>query len=507
MKKFINLKFLIFSIVFVVCCLLYVILLVCNFKKVDQKSTKPLVVGFDPSFPPMGFVNEGGNICGADVDFMKLAAKFMGKEIKFQPIDWDAKELELNSGNIDLIANGLSKTPDREESMTLTEPYMANGQVIVVKFDSLIKTVNDLNGKQVCFQKGSSGEVAFEKSSVSKLVQSIVKLESCVDCLNEVKQGKVDAAIVDETVARYYLHKMDDELSANNKELEILAEPLSVAFYVVAVKKGNLALKNELESAFKKIVNLKETDKISQIWFGKGNMFKFGQLNDLSSGEDYSLNNNFKGKFKFFSMLLAGFLTTFEIFVICLAFSLPLGLFICFMRFFKFKFLNWFISFYIAVMRGTPLLLQLFFAFYGLPILFPGLILKNRFLVGLITFILNYAAYFAEIFRGGLLSISVGQFEAIEVLQIPKIKAIFKIVMPQMFQVCLPAICNETVALIKDTALIFSIGVIELLTTAKNLVNATADVSFYFFAAIIYFLSCSLLKWMFDFFEKKLKFD
>ena len=94
-----------------------------------------------------------------------------------------------------------------------------------------------------------------------------------------------------------------------------------------------------------------------------------------------------------------------------------------------------------------------------------GIKFDDRFLVGALAFILNYAAYFAEIFRGGLKNVDKGQFESIKVLKIPKLKATFRIVIPQMLRVCLPSICNESVALVKDTALIFSIGVIELLTT------------------------------------------
>lgn len=476
----------------------FAVFLICGFNfciKVVAIEKKPLVVGIDIDFPPMGYVDESGERVGADIDFFRLAAKKMGREVFFQPINWEAKELELNSGKIDLICNGLSYTPERNESMLLTRPYMEIGQVVVVSKGSEIKNLSSLEGKAVCVQKSSSGEVALEKSSISSLVSQVVRLDSCVDCLNEVRQKKVDAAIVDESVARFYLNK-----EINFNRFEILNEQLDSEYYVIAVKKGNVDLKNEIENAYEQIANLKQTEQISKKWFGK-QMFKMGQINFLSDGSKIS------EKVHLFENLSGGLLTTLKIFVLCLLFSIPLGLFICLVKFLKFKILNFFINFYIAVMRGTPLLLQLFFAFYGLPILFPGLVLKNRFLVGLIAFILNYAAYFAEIFRGGLNSINRGQFEAISILQIPKFKALRKIIIPQIMKICLPSICNETIALVKDTALIFSIGVVELLTVAKNLVNITADVSFYFVVAAIYFIICCLLNLIFDLIEKKLKFE
>ena len=133
--------------------------------------------------------------------------------------------------------------------------------------------------------------------------------------------------------------------------------------------------------------------------------------------------------------------------------------------------------------------------------------MNDRFLVGVIAFVLNYVAYFAEIFRGGIKNIDRGQFESIKVLKIPKTKAIFKIIIPQMLRVCLPSMCNESVALVKDTALIFSVGVIELLTTAKNLVNTNADILAYIIAAGIYLLICSLVNLIFKIWENKLKFE
>lgn len=470
-----------------------------NHTNCEATKNKKLVIGIDINFPPMGFLDEKGNITGADVEFMKLACELMGFEAVFQPINWDAKEMELNSGRIDAICNGLTLTPERSKSMLLTESYMENGQVVVVRKDSQIQNLSQLKNKQLSVQQGSSGEEALdENSAIKSSLKSLVKLETCIGCLNEVKLNKVDGAVVDESVASYYLTKNN-----NSDELRILSEPLAKEQYVVAVKKGNNELKNKIEQAYRQMVNMEQTEQISKKWFGK-QMFKFGSIQNQNDKTDNSSDSNKKNDT--FAILSAGAWVTIQIFVFCLLFSMPLGLILCLIRRINFKPLNFIINFYIALMRGTPLLLQLFFVFYGLPIMFPGLILKNRLLVSIITFILNYAAYFSEIFRGGLNSIGIGQFENIRLLQIPKLKATCKIIVPQMLKVCLPSICNETITLVKDTPLSFAVGVIDFLTAAKNLVNVTADVSIYGIVALTYLITSSLIILIFDLIERKLKF-
>ena len=198
---------------------------------------------------------------------------------------------------------------------------------------------------------------------------------------------------------------------------------------------------------------------------------------------------------------------TLKLFAVCFIFSFPIGIVLAFLRNLKFAPLRFLIDIYTNLMRGTPLLLQIFFMFYGLPIMFPNLKITDRFLIGVISFVLNYAAYFTEIFRGGLKSIDKNQLEAIKVLQIPKFTAIFKIILPQMFKVCLPSVCNETVSLVKDTALIFSIGIVELLTSAKSIVNETANITAYIVAFGIYLGICTTINLIFKWVENKLKFE
>ena len=440
----------------------------------------------------MGFLDSNGNITGFDIDLAKETFKILGKEITFQPIDWDSKELELSTGKIDVIWNGLSYTPERAKNMLLTKTYMQNNQIFIVKKGSGISDISDLNQKTVCVQKGSSGETALKNSDVGKNFKNITTLENMVNCLSEVRLLKTDTTLADEVTARYYLAKNNLE-----SEFEILSDPLSTENYVVAVKNGNETLKNEIEYGLTKIIENGVAENISKKWFGK-NIICF-ENSEQTSSNSKNKNDSFQ------TQLLGGLLETLKLFIVCFILSFPIGIILAFLR--KFGPLKFLIDIYTNIMRSTPLLLQIFFMFYGLPIMFPNLKITDRFLIGVTSFVLNYAAYFTEIFRGGLKSIDKNQLEAIKVLQIPKFTAIFKIILPQMFKVCLPSVCNETVSLVKDTALIFSIGIVELLTSAKSIVNETANITAYIATFLIYLAICTTINLIFKWLENKLKFE
>ena len=158
--------------------------------------------------------------------------------------------------------------------------------------------------------------------------------------------------------------------------------------------------------------------------------------------------------------LLAGTWMTLKIFFWTIVFALPLGIFVALGEMSKIKPIKWLVEFYVWIMRGTPLLLQLIFVFYGFPILH---IVFPRYQAALFAFVLNYAAYFAEIFRGGMQSIDEGQFEAAKVLRLTPFQTMMKIIIPQVMKIVLPSIGNEVINLIKDSSLVYVIGLGDLL--------------------------------------------
>ena len=207
------------------------------------------------------------------------------------------------------------------------------------------------------------------------------------------------------------------------------------------------------------------------------------------------------------SQLCEGMVTSIEIFLLTLLFSIPLGLVIAGGRMSKFKPLQWLMKIYISIMRGTPLMLQLIVVFFG-PYYIFGMTLspEYRMVAVIIAFSINYAAYFAEIFRGGIESIPKGQYEAAQVLGYNKIETFFIIILPQVIKIVLPSITNEVITLVKDTSLSFVIAIPEMFTVAKQIAAADASISALLVAGVFYYVFNVLVAFVMERFEKRLSY-
>ncbi len=228
--------------------------------KMVQDSGK-LVMGLDDSFPPMGFRDENNEIVGFDVDLAKEVASRMGVELELNPIDWNAKDLELQNNNIDVIWNGYSVTPEREETNLLSTPYMQNTQAIMVKKDSSIQTLADLSGKKVAVQSGSSAENALKADETLFASIETVDFKENVTASLDVKNGNVDALAIDSVVANYLMSKDDSFV--------LLGETLAPEDYAIGFRKNDVALKDEVEKALAEMRDDGKFAEISNKWFGK----------------------------------------------------------------------------------------------------------------------------------------------------------------------------------------------------------------------------------------------
>ena len=211
--------------------------------------------------------------------------------------------------------------------------------------------------------------------------------------------------------------------------------------------------------------------------------------------------------FEILIILKDGMIKSVEIFLLTLAFALPLGLLMAFGRMSKFKPLSYAMKFIISILRGTPLMLQLFVVYFSPWLLFQvslRFVPNWLFISVIIGFSINYAAYFAEIYRSGISSVPIGQTEAGKVLGMSKMQTFFLIVFPQVIRNILPAMTNEIITLVKDTSLSFSIGVIEMFTMAKMLAAAETSMLPYLVAAVIYYLFNLLVATLLSLLEKKL---
>lgn len=208
------------------------------------------------------------------------------------------------------------------------------------------------------------------------------------------------------------------------------------------------------------------------------------------------------------SQLAGGMLVSTEIFVVTLAFSLPLGLLIAFGRMSKNKVLQAIVKTYISIMRGTPLMLQLMVVYFGPYYLFGIKIKSNnyRLIAAMIGFVINYAAYFAEIYRSGIQSMPAGQYEAAKLLGYTKYQTFFRIIFPQVVKRILPSITNEVITLVKDTSLAFTISVMEMFTVAKALASSQVSMVPFVAAGLFYYIFNLLVASFMEYAEKKMNY-
>ena len=232
----------------------------------DIKEKGYFVLGLGGDFAPMGFTDESGEIVGFDIDLAKAAAEKMGIEVKAQPINWNAKSMELESGNIDVIWNGFSISEERKQQVLFTDPYLTTGQVIVVPVDSDIKTKADLAGKKVALQEGSTREEALKADTAtyeSIGEENLSKFNENTLVLMEVESRRADAAVIDEIYVRYYLAKegMTDKFT-------VLSEQLAPEDYGVGCRLTDASFRDALNDAIKECIEDGTASEISMKWFG-----------------------------------------------------------------------------------------------------------------------------------------------------------------------------------------------------------------------------------------------
>ena len=469
-----------------------------------------LTVGFDAEFPPYGYQDESGEYVGFDLSLAEEVCKRRGWTLVKQPIDWDSKDMELESGQIDCIWNGFTIN-GREDKYTWSVPYVDNSQVVIVRSDSDIKVLADLSGKVVAVQADSSALAAFtgedaEQSNLD-LAASFADLQQVGDynsAFMNLESGAVDAICMDIGVANY-------EIAARGSEFRMLDEHVSSEEYGIGFLLGNTALRDAVQETLLEMLDDGTFAKIAADWgltdsvcLSRDNAGKQSTAPVYAAKTKKPLGARLKDISK---KLLKGVGSSMAIFFLTLLFALPLGLLIAFGRMSKFKPLSLLVKLYISIVRGTPLMLQLLVVFFGPYYLFGVRTSSDyRFYAVIIGFSLNYAAYFAEIYRSGIQAVPVGQHEACEILGYSKAQKFFKIVFPQMVKNIIPSITNEVITLVKDTSLAFAIAYTEMFTVAKQVAASQADVLPLFVAGVFYYVFNFIVAFVMERIEKKLNY-
>jgi len=474
------------------------------------------VVGFDAEFPPYGYKNDDGEYVGFDLDLAQEVCDRNGWILKKQPIEWNSKDMELNSGSISCIWNGFTMN-GREDAYTWTTPYVDNSQVVVVRKDSGITQLTDLSGKVVAVQADSSALAALTGEDASEenkaLAETFKELQQVGDynsAFMNLESGAVNAICMDIGVANY-------EIASRGDKFVMLEDRLSSEEYGIGFKLGNTELRDKVQATLLDMLADGTFEEIAKKWgleesicLSPDDQVQDGNVaatatDSTSIGKK---NTSFWDKFCSITKQLAeGLLASLVIFFLTLLFSLPLGLLVAAGRMCKIAPIRWLVKFYISIARGTPLMLQLLVVFYGPYYLFGATLTTSyRFQAVIIGFALNYAAYFAEIYRSGIQAVPQGQHEAAKILGYSKIQTFFKIVFPQMAKNILPSVTNEVITLVKDTSLAFAISYTEMFTLAKQVAAAQTTIMPLFIAGVFYYIFNFVVAFVMEKIEKRMNY-
>lgn len=499
---------------------------------VQAKEKQEFIVGFDAEFPPYGYMDEDGEYTGFDLELAQEVCNRNNWKLVKRPIAWESKDSELDSGAISCIWNGFTMN-GREQEYTWSTPYVDNSQVVIVRKDSGIRELTDLKGKILIVQNDSSALAALTGEDASEenqaLAKSLKELQQVADynsAFMNLESGMADAVAMDIGVANY-------QLSGKEDLFVMLEERLSSEEYGIGFKKGNTALRDQVQVTLLEMLHDGTYAAIAEKWgltdsvclsmedkkYIDGSAVPEIDTSKLatSSPEQGNAEGNATkksaGKVRKLNLaeitrqLGKGMLATLAIFLLTLLFSMPLGLLVAAVRMSRFKVLEWIAKVYISIMRGTPLMLQLLVVFFAPYYLFGmSTPYSYRFYAVIIGFSLNYAAYFAEIYRAGIQSIPNGQREAAQILGYSRSQTFFRIIFPQMVKRIMPPVTNEIITLVKDTSLAFALAYTEMFTLAKQIAAAQTSLLPLFVAGVFYYIFNFLVAYLMECIEKKLDY-
>ncbi len=444
-------------------------------------------VSTNADFDPFEY-KDGDKIIGIDVDIARKLAEYMGFGIEINDVSFDALTLELSSGACDFAIAAMSYSDEKAQSVDFSDPYYNAKNVVIVPVESSIKSVDEILDKRIGVALGFTGDIYCTEHFPSA---DIHRYDTASDAVLDLLSGRLDAVVIDDVPARKLVNVSDGEA-------RVVDGYLFEESYRVAVPKGEKELLDEINTSIAKMKTDGEIDKIVAQYVG------------VSGGESVDLiaqiYNNLVNKDRY-KMILSGLATTLEITVVALFIGLLIGFTLALINVSKskniiMKFLKIAANFYITVIRGTPVVVQIFVIYYlifastGLP----------KLLVAMIAFGINSGAYVAEIVRGGILSVDSGQYEAGRSLGLSAGTTMKHIILPQAVKNVLSSLTGEFINLIKETSVAGFIGVMDL-SRAGNIIRSQTyePVVPLMTVALIYFVLVALLTVVFSLIERRMR--
>lgn len=414
------------------------------------KERGELRVGLSADYAPMEFehtVNGKTEYAGVDIDLAKKIAKDNNLKLKIVNMSFDSLLGALKTGKIDIIISGMTSTPERKKQVDFSDSYMMTKNIMLVKKDKVneYKDIKDFNNKKVGAQKGTEQEKIAQTEIENASITSLSRLP---DVILALKSGKVEGAVVEKPVAEAYL-KQNPKLGISNVKFNEEEKDT-----VIAVPKDSPKLLSQVNKTIKEV-----KDK--------------GLIDKYMTNAANAMNDDSGFISKYGSFFLKGIKITILISLIGVALGSILGAFVASMKLSKIKIISWIASIYIEILRGTPMLVQVFIVFFGIT---AALGLDISALVcGTIALIINSSAYIAEIIRAGINAVDKGQMEAARSLGLNYRQTMKSVIMPQTIKNILPALGNEFVTLIKESSIVSTIGVGEIMFNAQVVQGISFD--------------------------------
>ncbi|HDC9011044.1 TPA: ABC transporter permease subunit [Staphylococcus aureus] len=414
------------------------------------KERGELRVGLSADYAPMEFehtVNGKTEYAGVDIDLAKKIAKDNNLKLKIVNMSFDSLLGALKTGKIDIIISGMTSTPERKKQVDFSDSYMMTKNIMLVKKDKVneYKDIKDFNNKKVGAQKGTEQEKIAQTEIENASITSLSRLP---DVILALKSGKVEGAVVEKPVAEAYL-KQNPKLGISNVKFNEEEKDT-----VIAVPKDSPKLLSQINKTIKEV-----KDK--------------GLIDKYMTNAANAMNDDSGFISKYGSFFLKGIKITILISLIGVALGSILGAFVALMKLSKIKIISWIASIYIEILRGTPMLVQVFIVFFGIT---AALGLDISALVcGTIALVINSSAYIAEIIRAGINAVDKGQMEAARSLGLNYRQTMKSVIMPQAIKNILPALGNELVTLIKESSIVSTIGVGEIMFNAQVVQGISFD--------------------------------
>lgn len=458
----------------------------CNSDNVGVTG-KTLRVANEPAFPPFEFKGEGGKSQGFSIDLMNAIASAANFKVEWQSIPFDGIIPALQAQTVDAAISSFTITQERQKTVSFSRPYFKAGLAIAIRNDNKdITTFESLKNKKLAVQIGTTGSKKAQEIPGAK----IRSFDSAPLALQELVNGNVDAVINDAPVTLYAIN------TGNLKGIKVVSQLLTEEYYGIPTPKNspNLALIND---GLGKVLQNGTYTQIYQKWFKAEppTLPEKTLFENQTSNARKGLSGSIAVILHFLPTLLKGALVTLQLTIFSVVLGLISGSLIGIIRLSQITPVRWLARAYVDFFRGTPLLVQIFMIYFGLPAIAQDLgftLNFNRLVAAVIALTLNSAAYIAEIVRAGIQSLENGQSEAAQSLGLSSTETMRYVIFPQAIRRMLPPLGNEFISLLKDTSLVAIIGFEELFREGQ-LIVAENYRSFEIFGAVAMIYLCLTL--------------